>query len=109
MSKTVPIEITRDAEETRNIDTWVSATQQVLDVGLIPQWNHFQVLPSSPAGKVEYQQKWEMTVEKLFIGGSWGSYCTSTYSKSKKTWLVGMILGDVSAVIMNHHPNWLNL
>jgi putative methyltransferase len=91
----------------QTIDTWISTTQEILDTGLTPQWNHFQVLPSSPAAKLEYQQQYGMTVEKLYVAGTHGDYCTSTYSKDRKTWITGFLLGDLSAAIEDYYPGWL--
>jgi hypothetical protein len=77
----------------QTLNNWLHNAQEVIPLGLYPYFQPFEILPNTPANKIEYQEKFKITVKKIIsFDGREITAATSSYSMSEKDWFTGMLL-----------------
>lgn len=72
---------------------WLHNAREVIPLGVFPFFQPFEILPNTPANKIEYREKFEMNIKSV---AHWDGReiltVTSSYSMPEKEWFTGMLL-----------------
>ena len=90
----------------QTLKNWLHNAREVIPLGLFPYYQPFEILTNTPASKIEYQEKFKMTVKKIIsYDGREIIAATSSYSMTEKEWFTGMLLSYILEISDNVAEN----